>query len=81
MLFRMQIHTGQHPFRNVPGGLSVYGLIEQGIRPERPDASSRIPMQDNIWHLVQKCWKQEASERPSFGDVVADLQTSDGSTR
>jgi hypothetical protein len=80
MLFRIQIHTGQRPFRSIPDGLSVYDLVEQGIRPERPDASSRISMPDNIWHIVQKCWKQEASERPSFGDVVADLQTSEGST-
>jgi hypothetical protein len=81
ILFQLQVYTGQRPFHDVPDAVAVGDRIGRGIRPKRPDASCRIAMPDNIWHLVQKCWKQEASERPSFSDVVADLQTSDGSTR
>ncbi|KAK8857734.1 hypothetical protein M9Y10_016142 [Tritrichomonas musculus] len=39
--------------------------IGRGMRPRRP---SEIP--DHYWELIQKCWKHDPSERPTFEEIV-----------
>lgn len=32
-------------------------------------------MPQNYWELIQKCWEQEPSERPSFDEIVEILKS------
>lgn len=43
--------------------------IGRGLRPTKPD---NIP--DQYWDLIQRCWKQEAQERPTFEEIVEILK-------
>lgn len=40
-------------------------LIAKGLRPERPEG-----MPDHYWELIQKCWDQNPSNRPSFDETT-----------
>ena len=43
--------------------------IERGERFKRP---KEIP--DHYWDLIQICWKNDPSERPSFNEIVKILK-------
>ena len=45
--------------------------IDKGMRPNRPES---IP--DSYWELIQRCWKHDASERPTFEQIVEELKKS-----
>ncbi|KAK7440448.1 hypothetical protein VKT23_017086 [Stygiomarasmius scandens] len=49
-------------------------LILEGSRPQRP---STIP--DDMWILVQACWAQDPSERPSIDEICRRVSFSDDS--
>ena len=44
--------------------------IYRGQRPQRPE---NIP--DSYWELIQKCWKQNPSDRPTFDVIVEELMS------
>lgn len=43
--------------------------ISRGLRPKRPN---NIP--DHYWELIQKCWKQNPDERPTFEEITEILK-------
>ena len=43
--------------------------IGRGNRPKRPDL---IP--DAYWELVQRCWKQNPEDRPTFDEITEELK-------
>lgn len=43
--------------------------IRRGNRPVRPE---RIP--DHYWELINKCWKQNPEDRPTFEEITAILK-------
>jgi hypothetical protein len=69
-----QVYTGQLPFSDIRYDFEVVKLVETGGRPQRPDHNSRVAMPDDIWKIVQSCWKHQFSDRPSFEEVVANLK-------
>lgn len=40
-------------------------MISKGYRPEKPDLMPEI-----YWDLIQRCWKQDSNERPTFEEIV-----------
>ena len=47
--------------------MQIMKLIFDGTRPLRRDAP---PLNDNAWELIQRCWAENASERPGMKDVA-----------
>lgn len=43
--------------------------ICRGLRPMRPD---QIP--DPYWELIEKCWKHNPDERPTFEEITEELK-------
>lgn len=43
--------------------------IGRGLRPKRPN---NIP--DHYWELIEKCWKQNPDERPTFEEITEILK-------
>ena len=60
------------------GLIPYHGYEEDAIREairhdkDRPDRPGRImdPKYDVVWNLIEKCWKVDPGERPSFEDIV-----------
>ena len=44
-------------------------LIVRGVRPTRPEN-----MPDSYWELIQKCWKENPNDRPTFAEIVEELK-------
>ncbi|GAX79556.1 hypothetical protein CEUSTIGMA_g6997.t1 [Chlamydomonas eustigma] len=60
-----ELYTALRPFSMIPAALVGHQVTQEGVRPEFPqDAPEGYVM------LVQQCWNQQATERPSFSEVV-----------
>jgi hypothetical protein len=65
-----QSYTGKYPFFDIPIDPTVILKVMHGERPGRPACSVDRIMSDELWDLVNACWKQDPSERPQMVDVV-----------
>jgi len=63
-----EVITGRVPFEGHPP--NDYDIVLRGERPPLPDG-----IYPAFKDLVRKCWREDPLQRPSFDDIVADLQT------
>ncbi|KAJ6460244.1 kinase-like domain-containing protein, partial [Mycena sanguinolenta] len=68
-----QTLTARAPFSELFGPAMVLLRVLDGYRPIRPDSWPVTPVLDNLWNLVQDCWKEHSTERPLIGQVVERL--------
>jgi len=71
-----EMFSDQYPFPDISVDFQVMFAVKQGKRPSRPSHEiSRIRgLNDNIWHIIEACWTQDPSARPSATKVVEDLR-------
>ena len=65
--------TGRVPFTHalVP---RVPVLIVQGIRPERPATATPLGLSDEVWDLMETCWRADWRKRPRIRRVLGALR-------
>lgn len=68
--------AGDIPFATVMKDLQVIRLVLEGKRPPRPsdEQSSARGLNDKIWHLIENCWAQNHSERPTAENILERLR-------
>jgi len=64
-----EVYTGQIPFGPDPPSLLIDLILQNNIRPEKPNPDSAPHFTYNIWELAEQCWVKEATERPSAYSV------------
>ncbi|KAJ7798019.1 kinase-like domain-containing protein, partial [Mycena leptocephala] len=64
-----EIFTGDLPFFDLPNDGAVILKVIQGQRPGR---SLSIP--ENVWDLMEECWKRDPEARPSAKRIVSRLR-------
>ena len=69
-----QIYTGKRPYA---GYRALDTLINAtvGRLPKRPEDSTEIELDDDMWALIQDCWKYDPSQRPDMDAVVNRLRS------
>lgn len=70
--------AGQVPFFTVKGDAQVMFIILQGERPQRPrcaDDENMVPIHDDIWALMERCWAKEPSHRRTADEAVEILES------
>jgi len=67
----MKVFTGKTPFSEKTAYAAVIISITSGQRPERPDHPE---FTNPLWKLTQRCWDQEARNRPKIQDVIKALK-------
>lgn len=63
-----QIYSQCRPFSDVNNEVVVVQKVLGGQRPLRP--CGRREMSDDLWNVVEDCWKQDFRERPTIEEVV-----------
>ncbi|GAB1604719.1 proto-oncogene tyrosine-protein kinase receptor Ret-like [Argonauta hians] len=58
------ITMGANPYPGIPPE-RLFSLLKTGYRMDRPENCT-----DEIYAIMQKCWKTEPAQRPSFGDLA-----------
>jgi len=64
--------SGDWPFHDVGNEFQIMFAVQSGKRPLRPshDLSRIRGLNDEIWHLIEMCWNQEPSQRPTSDQVL-----------
>ncbi|THH29181.1 hypothetical protein EUX98_g5007 [Antrodiella citrinella] len=68
----LKVYTESLPFSDMP----MYPLaksVVSGKRPKRPKTTDGETMSEPIWHITQRCWSQQPSERPPAKEVATDM--------
>lgn len=72
-----QIFTGRVPFYELQRDSTVMLKVKQGLQPTRPALSSSSWTEwgliEEIWQLMEDCWNEDASLRPSIDGVITQL--------
>ncbi|KAK1230559.1 Rho guanine nucleotide exchange factor [Marasmius sp. AFHP31] len=67
-----EVFTGRLPLYQVkPNALLL--RIMNGARPERPTDIPNLQLSDELWTVMEECWKTEPPERPCAGVLRARL--------
>ncbi|KAG6906312.1 hypothetical protein DXG01_014648, partial [Tephrocybe rancida] len=72
-----EILTGNAPFYEYASELTVVLRIMEGRTPSRPVESSEAwqsyGLTPRLWGLMERCWEQEAANRPTMANLVSQL--------
>ncbi|KAF8054329.1 kinase-like domain-containing protein, partial [Lyophyllum atratum] len=72
-----EVFTGVVPYANVPRDATIIFKVKSGTRPARPVDSSPCwrewGLTQGIWALMEDCWREDPSERPSVDQVIQRL--------
>ena len=67
-----QIFSGEIPFEDISGWLSLRShVVNHANRPAKPQPQVDIgrDFDDKLWSLIEECWSQEPSNRPTAANV------------
>jgi ankyrin repeat protein len=75
-----QLFVGRVPFHDISPYLAAFHISE-GKRPLRPDGDENVVIlpNDEEWNLIDLCWRQNPTERPTMGCAAAQLHLIAGS--
>jgi len=71
MLVPGEIHTNEIPLGHVDYSEFIELVVNQDIRPERPESDEAPQMTDHSWQLAEDCWRKDPVSRPVV-DTVCD---------
>ncbi|KAJ7088699.1 hypothetical protein C8R44DRAFT_443990 [Mycena epipterygia] len=70
-----EIITGKVPFHEWPNDMAVMFQVADGKRPSQPSSCSGTTALDNLWKLVEDCWKDKPDSRPTAVQIVERLKS------
>jgi len=75
-LTTLQMFSGEVPFFENPYDIQVIMGVMRGKRPPRPmhGLSRTRGISDKLWTLVEDCWAQDPTQRPTAGQIVERLR-------
>ncbi|KAJ7113586.1 kinase-like domain-containing protein, partial [Mycena epipterygia] len=69
-----EILTGKVPFYELPNDMAVMFHVVAGKRPSQSSSCSGTTALDNLWDLLQDCWKETPDTRPTAAQIVERLK-------
>ncbi|KAG6908621.1 hypothetical protein DXG01_003946 [Tephrocybe rancida] len=64
------------PFSDIGNNLSVMVHVTSGGRPALREPLKSFPgLSEDIWSLMERCWNEDPSQRPSSAEVLRSLST------
>ena len=65
----IEVYTGETPWHEI-NRRKIPSLVLSGARPKRPTFHDGPKMSDPIWEIVERCWAQDPSKRPTADQVL-----------
>ena len=71
--FCLQLVTRNVPFPDLDDSI-VHHMVFEGRRPQKPQDFDALGISPAVWEVAERCWHQEASQRPEIKAVLQDLE-------
>ena len=69
----LQVLTGLQPFRHL-NHYTVPVAVQKGEHPSKPDNAESLGFSDTLWRLIQECWSESPSTRPTAQQLLHYLE-------
>ena len=69
MLLFVEVHTNEIPLGHIEYSEFIELVVNQDVRPERPDDDEAPQLADDSWQLAGLCWQKDPVSRPNIGTV------------
>ena len=69
LIYPSQVLTGLRPFHHLWAYLPVPAIL-RGERPEKPLDAESLGFSYTLWELVQSCWSESSSTRPTARQLL-----------
>jgi len=69
LIYPSQVLTGLRPFHHISSLVAAVAVL-RGERPERPVNAESLGFSDTLWELVQSCWSETGSTRPTARQLL-----------
>lgn len=67
--------SGMFPFIHIQQDFRVMWAVQSGERPARPSNLLSRGLTDKVWHIIEACWVQETSQRPTASQIAEQLRS------
>ncbi|KAF9646421.1 kinase-like protein [Thelephora ganbajun] len=68
-----EVLTGRSPFYKRGKSELAYQVVQENMRPLRPQDSERLGITDSVWDTMVTCWDKKVSARLQIESVIACL--------
>jgi len=69
-----EVLSVQVPFAQYNRAILVLRDVLDDKRPSRPEGTQREWFTDELWEMLERCWRRQPSDRPSLSDILECLQ-------
>jgi len=70
LIYPPQVLSGLPPFYQLRSSMSVACAVLNGERPGKPMNASSLGFTDRLWGLLESCWDETASARPTAPQLL-----------
>ena len=62
------------PFSGMMDWLAIMKILEGG-RPQKPRDAENLGFTNELWSMVERCWRENRGERPNVGEILRCLES------
>lgn len=69
-----KVFTGLYPFHESRLDAQVINKVMTGKRPLQPDYARPLGLTDEVWQIMERCWREDRRKRPRISSALQDLK-------
>lgn len=69
-----KLFTGRYPFHESRLDAQVINKVLTGKRPPRLNDAKALGMSDEVWQVMERCWREDRRKRPRISSALQDLK-------
>ena len=69
-----EVLTGNVPFHSHNWQPEICLMVLRGERPDRPQKVEGLWVTDDVWRVLEHCWRPKKDDRPGIANVLQRLQ-------
>lgn len=69
----LQVLCGHYPYEEIQNNILLVNAIVEGDRPMKPEGAARLGFNNELWTLIELCWREARAQRPRVEEIITCL--------